>query len=747
MTVASGVLTIERQLDASEEPTIYLFSLLNSVAGSAVAEDGALVTVSGLPLVTASGAQLIKAQAAFSCAITFPLASGQALQGTPVTITGTVSKTSTVQVYLGATLLGAATMSGLTWSYTWTPLAGDVGAQTINATATDAGSATSVAPGIAITVLATIDKALFAHGLYVVSVPGNQGDAVGALASSSGATLSLTASAIAPTVFLNAAFGNKGVKFVNDGNIGYDYLTCHAMAPYLRSATGNWTIPFEGRIDKSGEQPIWSGQCSNDTNERMSLRFAGGSWIFRRQNPSGTQTLTGPVVKYPTDDVRVTVKCTAGVITIHDRAYDETVDRVTTLGTITGADFSSAFDHFAFAASFASVPFEGCTCYGAKWAFPINGSGTPLALSNADISTLHSEWQFDSLLVAGPNRLGLIRPGDSIEMEVQDIYTGAGMRNIEAEFYGTNGLSVAVRGGTEAGGAGYLGITRYAATSANSGQTIDQITTQALVDIAASVAKVGYWPCYMGGGDNNALVAPATIAANFVAKFTAVFNSLTAPLARRFTRISRLIPNQNSSIQANLVTLAGIWNAQVVAPLQAAFPGAIYVSDRYLAVGGVWSSQYFGADSGHMNRAGCIQCTLDPVYGDLAAKNELNETLAQRLLRESPTLNRVPLTGAITSPAPASSFTHGTTQTVLCDVSRIGGKPTLVVDGSDVGTLYPIEIYDYASFSGSYVKKPHVQWGYALTIPAAGSHTMAVRYLDADGVTTYTTPSVAFTSI
>jgi lysophospholipase L1-like esterase len=644
---------------------------------------------------------------------------------------------STVNIKANGVLLGAATMVKQNGTYSATLPAGGTYALTAEITDTLDGSVATSVSCTVLAAIATIDKSLFAAGLYVVSVPGNQGDSVGTLASSSGAAFSLTPSTPAPVVYLNAAYGNTGVFFVNDGNIAYTYFRCDAIAPSLRSATGNWMIACEFRVDKSGEQPVWSAQCSSNANERLYLRVVGGAWVLRRTTPSANQDFTGPAAKYPTDDVRVTVKCAAGVISIIDRAFDEIVDRVTVLGPITGPDYSSALDRFAFAASYSSVAFEGCTSYGTKWAF------CPSAPSDANVSILHSEWQANSLLVSGPNRVWMFRPGDSIEQETQDQYTSAGMRNLEAEFYGTNGLSVAIRGGTEAGGPGYQGVTRYGAGSFLSGQDIVEITTQALIDIAHAPGLTGYWPCYMGGGQNNVLVPPATICSLFVTQFQLVFNAMTAPLAHRFARITPLIPHADPAIQANLVALAGIWQAQVVAPLQALFPGAIYNANRYLALGGVWSAANWGTDTGHMLRAGCVLASLHPLYGDLAGVNELGETIAQRLLRECKTVNRVPLSGAITSPAPSASFAHGSAQTVLCDLSRIGGKPTLVVDGADVGVLYPIDIYDFTVFSGSAVKKPHVQWGYAWTVPAAGTHALTVRYLDADGVTTYTTPAVS----
>ena len=85
--------------------------------------------------------------------ITTPTAGAALTQNTPVTISGTISAAGTVNVYEGAVLLGAATISGLTWTYSWTPQAGDVGAQTINATAVIGGASVNVI-GVPVTVAA-----------------------------------------------------------------------------------------------------------------------------------------------------------------------------------------------------------------------------------------------------------------------------------------------------------------------------------------------------------------------------------------------------------------------------------------------------------------------------------------------------------------------------------------------------------------------------------------------------------------
>lgn len=220
MTATNGVLTIEKIYDNTKSPPAYVFSLLNSTQGSvsfscaitspsagASVSQGVPVTITGTisqagtvvvklgsttlgsatmaglswsyswtPQSGDAGAQTINAVATATadssianapgiaitvsvmvCAITAPTAGATVTQGTVVSITGTISQAGTVAVKLGATLLGAATMAGLNWSYAWTPQIADIGAETLNATATaTVGGAIGNAPGISITVAAAV---------------------------------------------------------------------------------------------------------------------------------------------------------------------------------------------------------------------------------------------------------------------------------------------------------------------------------------------------------------------------------------------------------------------------------------------------------------------------------------------------------------------------------------------------------------------------------------------------------------
>jgi hypothetical protein len=104
-----------------------------------------------------------------TCRIKQPAASAVLNVGTPYTVSGRVSRyPSTVTVKLGATVLGSATMNKRDWTFSYTPVSGEIGAQTINATATDTlDSSTANAAGVAVTVQVPVYS------------PADEGNAVG----------------------------------------------------------------------------------------------------------------------------------------------------------------------------------------------------------------------------------------------------------------------------------------------------------------------------------------------------------------------------------------------------------------------------------------------------------------------------------------------------------------------------------------------------------------------------------------
>jgi hypothetical protein len=99
------------------------------------------------------------ANAAPTCAIATPSASFEAVIGVETEVTGTWSdpegQSCTVEVYLGATKLGDATVGAGTWTYAWTPTAEQVGTASLTAVVTDPSEATGTSSAVVGSVLPT----------------------------------------------------------------------------------------------------------------------------------------------------------------------------------------------------------------------------------------------------------------------------------------------------------------------------------------------------------------------------------------------------------------------------------------------------------------------------------------------------------------------------------------------------------------------------------------------------------------
>lgn len=158
----------------------------------------------------------------FACLILSPNAGDTVTQGTPVTITGKISRSAAVvQVKLGSTVLGAASIVGLDWSFSWTPQGGDVGAGVLSAVATSPSAEVAPSPNVAITVAASIDfSTFFTGGTVLQSVQSDKGVTTGATftwADQSGNNKHYTQATAAKQPTLTTGLnGNPGVLFMQN---------------------------------------------------------------------------------------------------------------------------------------------------------------------------------------------------------------------------------------------------------------------------------------------------------------------------------------------------------------------------------------------------------------------------------------------------------------------------------------------------------------------------------------------------
>lgn len=250
----------------------------------------------------------------FACAITAPTAGASLPQGTPVSITGTLSGAAvTVQVKLGSTVLGSASIVGNTWSFSWTPQVGDVGNQTINVVATSASGA-QASDSVSVTV-SSADTPLTIFGASVLgwyrgdtvtigtgvsSWTDKTGNGNHLIQATTGAQPAYTAS--------DATLNNRGTLL---GNGTSTFLNCVGMVVpatcwiWIILKQVGWTSaskivnwPGSGSIIQTATTPGIQASFSNSTPQNDGAPI--GSWkrlIARLDNTMADSLTVGSVVR------------------------------------------------------------------------------------------------------------------------------------------------------------------------------------------------------------------------------------------------------------------------------------------------------------------------------------------------------------------------------------------------------------------------------------------------------------------
>lgn len=116
------------------------------------------VSVSDVAVYTRGSAASSPVIVPIVCSIIYPRPSATTMVGVGFVISGTITRPGTVSI----AGLGAPTVSGLTWSYLWTPVVGDIGSKAITVTATDASNGTTSTVSVTCTVVAA---AVFPGGI------------------------------------------------------------------------------------------------------------------------------------------------------------------------------------------------------------------------------------------------------------------------------------------------------------------------------------------------------------------------------------------------------------------------------------------------------------------------------------------------------------------------------------------------------------------------------------------------------
>lgn len=232
----------------------------------------------------------------FACAITSPAPAASLTQGVPVTIAGTLTGAAVaVQVKLGASVLGTASINGLTWSFSWTPQPGNVGAQTLNATATDSSGAQALAEGRAITVVSSgTDYAALAvaNGLTVVGLfradiglSGSQGTGLASWAPLAGTMSAITPHGSATNGIGNATAGLNGkAGLIQNGATQKGMYTAPALAA---PGTANWHRYWIARQATGNSGSV--RKALSETGDAYKVELAAGTVLYAYgAGPSGS---------------------------------------------------------------------------------------------------------------------------------------------------------------------------------------------------------------------------------------------------------------------------------------------------------------------------------------------------------------------------------------------------------------------------------------------------------------------------
>lgn len=562
---------------------------------------------------------------------------------------------------------------------------------------------------------------------------------------------------VPPKLHINGVGGLNAGRTVEDTATGanFQYWTCDAVAPILRS--NSWTVYWYGRRHTSKEQPFWSCLRSDGgATEQLFGRMVSETLVLRKRSTVGGVTNhTAVRCPDPYSFLQAAWVLDAGTVSIYSQIEGETTVIQASLGAIDVNALSAAVNRFTFHASRSSVPFEAFSGYLGKCGV----SDAPLSAAQA--AALFAQTRAAEYVRPRATARHFIVPGDSITLCVQDSFFSAGWREILATFCYDNAISWESYasgqggGGTGAGGAGIfrLGLTGNTWTSANSGQTIAQIQTQALADIAAAPTPVRFYPCMMGCGDNNALTAPATIAASYLSAATAI---LTAGIARdlEFRLAVTTIPPLNRATLASTDDNAQAFNALLKAPagiwdqLDALFPSnKLFRWDCYAALDNTWSAADFGADNSHPQRStGHAKMSCRSDYGQLWATDG-TQNLATWLRAQSPSVAKpCALVGALTAPTGGASLPNATPVSVTATCTRVACKAEFKLDGAVVAVMTPVDTYTHFA-AGVQHHTPVMRYSYTWTpgALAIGARTLTVTFTDPDETTIVTSAGVSVT--
>lgn len=591
------------------------------------------------------------------------------------------------------------------------------------------------------------------------SLTGAQSSSISAtIPSLIGANVLTPSATVNPRLHQNAIMGRNSARVMEDTATGvnFQYFTCHALSSLFQGpiASLSATVFMYVRVQKVRNAPFWSclrGDGGN--NERLFGRISSTELIQLQKYQAGAAN-TYSTARHPDpySSMLVMWVLNGGNAWIYFTQEGKPDITKTALGAYESTALPAAVNRFTFGASLNSIPYEQLSGYMTMMGA---ASGAP---TDAQISSFFASVQASDYILPRTSARSLIFPGDSITKCSEDDRITCGHREILATYCYDNGLSYMTYangqggGGTGVGGIGIyrMGSSGNTFTSSNSGQSIAQIEVQALLDISGAPTPVRLYPCIMGDGDNNSLVAPATIASRYQ---TSALNIMAAGVARdplfrmSVTDLPPLDPATLGAIETNALAfnalLPAVWDA-----IDAAYPSnkVFRWSARNCFPGAVYSVPYY-KDTSHPNRAGNAVMALHPTYGLLWASDG-TQNLATWLRANSPTTSKpCMLVGNISAPTGGASLPNATPVTVTADCSRAACKAEFNVDGVTIATMLPADTYSFFLAGGAYAPSQYNSHTYSWTpgAGAIGARALTVTFTDPDGSTITTTATVNVT--
>lgn len=509
----------------------------------------------------------------------------------------------------------------------------------------------------------------------------------------------------APTLSSYGIGGNRCLHF----NATSQYLRCDALAALVTGSDKPWTLAIRYRSTGTGTQALMSaGSSAGATDNFLQVRSSTLQKTEIRKDAASEATITRTATADQQYDDHVLVVSSNGT------TVSAWLDGVADALDSSALDaLSISVDRFVFGAllaSSASQYFQGfiqCVAFTSNVAI------------EADAIALNAAWRAGDFTDQKSESTQIMFSGDSITQGDSGNNAG-GFRDWIADYIVSNGLSL------DAVGSRAQGLFPDRQHSAQGGLAIASIASLNVTDLATRNPSL---ILNMMGTNNMDDVGGASAA--LTAYQTALGDIFTAAVARKSTvriSVTTILPIQTGQAGWDQVAtfnagLPAIWDA-----FDAAHPSNTLIRwDAHAAIGGAWSSTYFGADPVHPNDAGYALLGAALIAAVAPTLRGLSSTLA-------------PLSCNILTPVGGATLTNGVPATITGTVSRTTASVVIKDDQGDT--------WGTATVSAPDAMSPNCTWSLTSYTPVSGdlgARTLHAEATDAIGGATASSADVAVT--